>query len=126
MTYRHLFLLAIGTLLFSMASFATELELIPGSFPAAQKPAFAKERAALVAEKKLVDGKVARYNKRCAKPKTHEAHKCSVDRLELFKLIDSYKLKVQDFNKRLAVVDTGANKKPDDNGDSGGEAAGAE
>jgi hypothetical protein len=117
MKYRSYILLAASALLFSMASFALELELIPASFPAVQKPAFVKERATLMAEKKALDSKVARYNKRCAKPEPHEAHKCSVDRLDLFKLGDSYKLKVQDFNKRLAAIDKAANKKSDPGSD---------
>lgn len=110
--YLHL-LVTVTVLLFSGTAFSVELELIPGSFPAAQKPVFTKERASLVAEKKVLDGNVARYNKRCAKPQPHTAHKCNTDRLALFQQVDAYKLKVQDFNKRLAAVDKAANKKPE-------------
>jgi hypothetical protein len=103
-----------------MTALATELELIPGGFPAAQKPAFEKERAALVAEKKALDGQVAHYNRQCAKPEAYQAHKCNVDRQALFKMLDSYNLKVQNFNKRLATVDKGLDKqhKGKDDGES--------
>ena len=118
MKYRNHFLAMTVTLLFSAASFAVELELIPGGFPATQKPAFVKERASLVAEKKALDGKVAHYNKQCANPKPYQAHKCNTDRLGLFQQVDAYKLKVQDFNKRLSVVDKGVVKKPDENSET--------
>lgn len=106
----HKAFLAAALWLFSMATFAVELELIPGGLPPAQKTAFTKERAALVAEKKALDSKVSRYNRQCAKPAAHQVHKCNVDRLALFQQMDGYKLKVQSFNKRLAAADQGQDK----------------
>ena len=112
MRYPALLLALASILLFSITSYAVELELIPGGFPAAQKPAFTRERIALLAEKRALEGKVARYNKQCAHPQAYQAHKCDTDRLALFQLNDAYKLKVLNFNKRLAVIDNGPVKKP--------------
>ena len=103
-------ILAIALWLFSTMTFAIELELVPGGLPAEQKNLFAKERAALVAEKKALDGRVARYNRQCAKPAPQHVHKCGVDKLALYQQIDAYKLKVQNFNKRLAVADKAQDK----------------
>lgn len=103
-------LLASALLLFSITATATELALIPGGLSAEQKPAFTKERATLVAERKSLDGKVSRYNRQCAKPAAHQVHKCNVDKQALYQQMDAYKLKVQGFNKRLAAADKGTDK----------------
>ena len=103
-----------SVLLLPMVSLAVEPELIPGGFPAAQKPAFSKERAALVAEKKALDHKVSRYNAQCSKPQPYLVHKCGDDRLALFQQVDAYKKKVEDFNKRLAAIDKGLDPKQAD------------
>jgi len=110
MKYRPGLLLSATAFLFTTTVFAADLELIPENFPAAQKPAFVKERASLVDEMKVLDGRVSRYNHQCSKPKTYQAHKCNTDRLELFQVVDAHTKKVVDFNKRLAVIDKGAVK----------------
>jgi len=111
MKFRIGVLITAGVLAYSTCALAAELELIPGSFPADQKSAFIKERAALVAEKKALDHKVSHYNAQCSKPQPYQAHKCSDDRLALFQEVDAYKNKVEGFNKRIAVIDRGPDVK---------------
>jgi len=92
---------------FWMPVSAVELDLVPKKFTAEQKITFNRERAELATEKKSLNGKLARHNKRCATPKPYQAHQCSTERLELFKTVDKYNNKVLDFNKRMAVLDKG-------------------
>jgi len=111
MKFRIGSLILFGVLAYSACTLALELELIPGGFPADQKPAFSKERAALVSQKNALDQKVSRYNAQCSKPQPYQAQKCSADRLNLFQQVDAYKNKVEDFNKRVAVIDRGPDTK---------------